>query len=100
MTGPSLDQRDAVGKRVRLDGREIVAADVDVHADDTTMPHRLEQAGVEDQRTAVGDARLHDHVWPQAPDDLLDADHVFGKLDDRAAHPGEAVDILHVPATA
>ena len=45
-------------------------------------------------------AGLDDHVGAQPPDQLLDADHVFRKLDDRAAHPTEAIDVFHVPAAA
>ena len=45
-------------------------------------------------------AGLDDHVGAQPPDELLDADHVLGELDDRAAHPSEPVDVFHVPAAA
>ena len=85
---------------MRLDRDAVVPADLDIDADDAAMAHRLEQARVEDQRAAMCDAGLHDHVGPQAPDHLLDADHVLRQLDHRAAHPGEAVDVLHVPAAA
>ena len=45
-------------------------------------------------------ASFHDHVGPQPPDHFLDADHVLRQLDYRPTHPGEAIDILHVPAAA
>ena len=85
---------------MRLDRDAVVSADLDIDADDAAMAHRLEQARVEDQRAAMRDAGLHDHVGPQAPDHLLDADHVLRQLDHRPAHPGEAIDVFHVPAAA
>ena len=87
-------------QRMRLDRRAVVRPDFDVDADRAAMPHRGEQAGVEHQRAAMRDAGLDDHVGAEPPDHLLDADHVLRKLDDRAAHPTEAVDVFHVPAAA
>ncbi len=72
-----MDQLDTVRERMRLDGGAIVLADVDVHADDTAMAHRLEQARVEDKRAAMRDTGLHDHVGADIPDHLLDADDVL-----------------------
>ena len=67
---------------MRLDRRAIVRPDLDVDADRAAMAHRREQAGVEHQRTAMRHAGLDDHIGAQPPDDLLNADHVFGELDD------------------
>ncbi len=85
---------------MRLDGAAIVRADLDVDADHAAAAHGLEEAGVEDERSAVGDARLDDDVGLHPVDHLLDAQHVLGKLDDGAAHPAERVDVLGVPAAA
>ncbi len=48
----------------------------------------------------MGNAGFDDEGRPDLVDDLLDPEHVLGKLDDGPSHPGETVDILGVPAHA
>ena len=60
----------------------------------------MKEAGVEDQRPAVGDARLQDDVGLQVVEDLLRAKHVLRQLDDGAAQPAEGIDVLRLPSAA
>ena len=81
-----------------LDLVAIVGSNLDVDADHSPLLHRLAEARIKDERTAVGDTRLHDDVRLDAIDRFLDPENVFGELDDRPAHPCEAVRILAVPS--
>ena len=96
--GTALDEADAGEHLVRFDGGAVVRPDLDVDADHPALLHGFAEGGVEDQRAAMGDAGLDDDVRLHPVDDFLDTHHVFGKLDDWPAHPGEAVDVLGIPA--
>src|SRR5690349_12559407 len=76
----ALNESDAGSHRVRLDSNAVMSINVDIDANGATIAHRLEQAGVEDQRSAVRYASFDDDVRPQAPDDFLHADHVLRQL--------------------
>src|SRR5438552_6358897 len=98
--GTAFDQGDQVGQLVLLDGATIVRANLNVDPDDVPRADRLEKAGVEHQGATVRHASFDDHRRPQSVDRFLDANQVLGQLNDRSAHPGEAVDVLCVPTRA
>src|SRR5215217_6481011 len=83
-----------------LDGFPVVRANLYVYAYDPSLLHRLAQAGVKDERAAVRHSCFDNHVRLYRKQNLLDANHVFGQLNDGPAEPGEAVNILGVPARA
>ena len=48
----------------------------------------------------MSNAGFDHHVGRDPVDQLLDPEHVFRELDDRPAHPAEAVYVFGVPAAA
>ena len=77
-----------------FDGLAIVRTDVEVDAQDFAVALQLQQRGVVDDRTTMGDTTLDDQIRLDLPNDLLHCHHVLRQLDDRAAHPREVVAVL------
>src|SRR6476620_8565412 len=97
--GISLDERNVARELVVLDRPAVLGAYLDVDPDDTSIAaHRLEQGGVEDQRTSVSHAGLDNDIGLQCEDDLLQPDQVFRMLDDRSPEPCERVGVFLIPA--
>ncbi|MNZ57715.1 hypothetical protein D3C78_757000 [compost metagenome] len=90
----TFDHLDAPGHRMAFDRLAVVRANVEVDAQYFTVALQLQQRGVVDDRTTVGDAALDDQVRFDLPDDLLHRHHVLWQLDDRTAHPREVVAVL------
>src|SRR6185436_19952193 len=70
---------------------------LNIHPDDPSLPHSLEKARVENQRSPMGDSRLNDDIRPNPVQDFLDSYHVRRVLNDRPSHPAESVGIFFVP---
>ncbi|MNV60943.1 hypothetical protein D3C71_1534320 [compost metagenome] len=105
----SLDHRDQVAHRVGFDRLPIMCTDINIHTDDpavrdarhqrrfvglrvAVVKHRQHRRA-QDERTAMRDARFHDHIGPRGPDDLLHGMDILRVLDDRAAQPLEVVGV-------
>jgi hypothetical protein len=90
----------ATRHRMGFDRRAVVGADVDVDAQHPCIGRtaaggvELQHGGRENERAAVGDARLDDQLGLRGPDDLLHGHHVLGVLDDGPAQPFEVVGVL------
>ena len=65
-----------------FDGLPVVRPNLHVDANDTTATQQPTQARVEDERPPMGDSGLDHDVRPDAADDLLDAQQIFGQLHD------------------
>ena len=83
-----------------FDGGPVVWPNFDVHADHTAAVHRPAKRGVKGQTAAVRYSSFDDDVGLDRTNDLLQAEQVFGKLDDWSAQPGESIDVFCVPAAA
>ncbi len=64
-------QRDKREQRVSFDSRSIVRSDLDINPYYSSFVHRLAEASIEDERSAMGDAGLDDNVGFDRIDDFL-----------------------------
>src|SRR5262245_5040623 len=79
--GISLDESNVACKLMAFDRPTVLGTDLDVDAHDASLAtHRLEQGGIEDQRTSVRHTSLDDDVWTQREDDLLQSDQILRML--------------------
>jgi hypothetical protein len=83
-----------------LDGMPVMRTNFDIDANNPAAPHRLEKRGIQNERSAMGDAGLDHHVRLKSVNYLLDTKHVVRKLDDGAPEPGKAIDVFGVPSRA
>jgi hypothetical protein len=67
----AFEERDERRQRMCFDRDAVVRPDLDVNSDDPPASEEFAEAGVEDERAAVGDAGLDDHVRLHAIDDFL-----------------------------